>query len=190
MNPLPLTLVFNSYVALLTPLVMYFTIFKKYASSVKSIVPYFIKEFIFVILVGWITSSWLSMYATLEQCGNINILWTLLIGLITPAFLLTGLILVRYLLPVLKNPAKVLFGWIKNEIIQDSLITGFYMMLFSWIGSIITYFLAIDDGCRLTRDNMNKFRADMKKRQEEAELKNELEDDDEETSEEPKLVTI
>ena len=185
MNPLPLTIVVNSYIALLTPILIYFILFKNYDPNSTSKIPFFVKEFLFILLVGWISSSWLAMYSTLEQCGSISVLWTLTIGLITPAFLLLGLILVRYLIPALKTPAKVLFGWVKNDIIQDSLITGFYMMLFSWMGSIITHFLAIDDGCRLTRDDMKKFRKEMEKRQE----KTELQEDDEEEKE-PEMVSI
>ena len=52
------------------------------------------------------------------------------------------------------------------------------MMLFSWMGSIITHFLAIDEGCRLNRDDMKKFRSAMENRKKQAEL--EPDDDDEE----------
>ena len=185
MKPLPLTIIVNSYIAFLTPLLIYFLVFKRYDPSAKSRIPLFLKEMLIILLIGWISSSWLAMYSTLDQCGSLSILWTLLIGLVTPAFMLLGFILVRYLMPFLKAPAKVLFGMIKNIILQDSLITGFYMMLCSWMGSIITHFLAVDEGCRQSRDSMKKFRADMKKRQETLES-----EDDEEEDKEPEMVTI
>jgi len=185
MKPLPLTIVVNSYVAFLTPLLTYYVVFKKVDPTAKSKIPLFLKEMLIILLVGWISSSWLAMYSTLDQCGSLSMLWTLLIGLVTPAFMLLGFILVRYLMPFLKAPAKVLFGMIKNIILQDSLITGFYMMLCSWMGSIITHFLAADEGCRQSRDSMKKFRADMKKRQETLES-----EDDEEEDKEPEMVAI
>ena len=107
MNPLPLSLVVNSYVAFLTPVLIYFTIFKKYDPNVKSKIPFFVKEIIFILLLGWIISSWLAMYSTLEQCGSVSMFLTLGIGLITPAFLILGLLMVRYLIPALKSPAPL-----------------------------------------------------------------------------------
>jgi len=168
----------NSYVALLIPIIIYYTIFKKYDPNVKIKIPFLVKELLIILLIGWITSSWLAMYSTISECGNFSILWTLLIGLITPAFLWLGLLLVRYFIPFLKKPAKILFVWVKSPVLQDSLITGFYMMLCSWMGSIITHFLAIDEGCRLNRDDMKKFRSAMENRKKQAEL--EPDDDDEE----------
>ena len=187
MKPLPLAITINSYVAFLTPLVIYFVLLRNFDSTKKTKIPLFVKEMLFILIIGWLTSSWLSMYSTLEQCGSLSVLWTLLIGLITPAFLLLAFIVLRYLVPALKIPAKALFGWINNEILQDSIITGFYMMLFSWMGSIITHFLAIDEGCRLTRDDMKKFRAEMEKKQTE---KQNYEDDEDDEDKPPDMIEI
>ena len=95
--------------------------------------------------------------------------------------MLLGFILVRYLMPFLKSPAKILFGMIKDILLQDSLITGFYMMLFSWMGSIITHFKATDEGCLRSSKDMKQFRADMKRRQEEMELEAEQDDENDDS---------
>tara|TARA_Y100000590_G_C15641580_1_gene985147 strand:- start:225 stop:809 length:585 start_codon:yes stop_codon:yes gene_type:complete len=187
LNPLPLSIVFNSYVALFTPLIIYFFLYRNPVINQVTKVPSFIKEMVIVLIIGWLSSSWLAMYSTLDQCGSFSISWTLLIGLITPAFMLLGLLLVKYLIPFLAIPAKVLFAWIKNPFIQDAMITGFYMMLFSWMGSIITHFKATDEGCLRSSKDMKQFRADMKKRQEEMEL--EAEQDDNE-NDEPEMVSM
>ena len=112
LNPLPLSIVFNSYIAFFLPLGIYFLLLKNASSTSR--VPLYIKEMLFILLVGWLSSSWLAMYSTLNQCGSFHLWWTLLIGLITPAFMLLGFVLVRYLAPFLATPAKVLFGWIQH----------------------------------------------------------------------------
>ena len=166
MNPLPLSVVFNAYVAFFLPIITYFLFTKNFNPLDTSKMPPFLKEILVIILVGWLTSTWLAIYSTMTQCGTFSMLWTMLIGLITPAFMLLGFILVKYLLPFLQKPAGAIFGWISSPMLKESAITGFYMALLSWMGSIITHFKATDEGCRLTRNSLKKFRAEMTERRE------------------------
>jgi len=167
MNPLPLSIVFNAYVAFFLPILTYYLFIKNFNPLLPSKIPPFMKEILFIIVIGWLTSTWLATYSTMDQCGNVSMPWTMLIGLITPSFLLLGFILVRYLFPFLRYPAGAIFGWISSAGLREAAITGLYMTLCSWLGSIITHFKATDEGCRVTRNSLKKFREDMKKRREE-----------------------
>ena len=64
----------------------------------------------------------------------------------------------------------------ENKELMNYIIVAFFMMLFSWVGSIISYFNSVKNGCKMSSKSMKSFREKMDKR-----LEKITEEDDETT---------
>lgn len=192
-KPLPLSVVFNSYISFFGPAMFYYFFVRGLANKEgqKYKIPIWAMEMIFIVGLTWLFSSWLSSYAMLDRCNVVNFLWVLVLGLINPAFMLLGILVFKYVAPVFQYPIKGIFSWIKDETLRDSFAIGFYLMLISWMGSIITYFLSIREGCKRSRSNIRRFKEEMARRRAQKAKEGVLEDDEDyEDDEEVEMVRL
>ena len=170
-NPLVLTISMNSILSMFLPIVFYYIIKNK----IKGTIPVFVIETLIYAGVIWGFNILMSVNSSMSSCDNYNI-GSSMVSAMYPTISVVVAYFMVFLYPIFKKPLQGILENMENKELMNYIIVAFFMMLFSWVGSIISYFNSVKNGCKMSSKSMKSFREKMDKR-----LEKITEEDDETT---------
>ena len=178
-NPLFLLVSVNSVLSMFLPLVFYYFIASKLASSTA---PIFLLESIIYAGVLWGINILMSMNSSKSSCGNFNITSSMVSGLY-PAISAFIAYYVIFLFPIFKRPLEGILENVQDKTLVNYMIVGFFMAIFTWTGSVMNHFTSVKNGCKMSSKSFKQFKEKMEKREKELE-------EEEEKDEKPEYVEL